>query len=52
MNPYGSGQKKIDLKRRLYDSGVSYYPMPTVKRPIEANSGTKSLTVKLNACKF
>lgn len=52
MKPYGSGSKKIDLKRRLYDSGVSYYPMPSVKRPIEINTGTKSFTAKLNACKF
>ena len=53
MNPYGSDRrKKADLKSRLYDSGISYYPMPSVVRPIEANSGIKSFMANTNARKF
>jgi hypothetical protein len=52
MNPYGSeAKKKIDLRKRLYDSGISYYPMPSVVRPIESQ-GIKSFSANMNACKF
>ena len=27
--------KRSELKKRLYDSGISNVPMPSVKRPIE-----------------
>lgn len=53
MKPYGSGhKKKVDLKKRLYDSGISYYPMPSVVRPIETNSGVKSFMANTNARKY
>lgn len=53
MKPYGSEmKKKNDLKKRLYDSGISYYPMPSVVRPIETNSGVKSFLANTNAGKF
>lgn len=53
MKPYGSdSRKKTDLKNRLYDSGISYYPMPSVVRPIETNSGIKSFMANTNARKL
>lgn len=52
MKPYGSEfKKKIDLKKRLYESGISYFPMPSVVRPIETNSGLKSFSANMNASK-
>ena len=60
MKPYGSEfKKKIDLKKRLYESGILYFPMPSIVRPIETNSGLKSFSANMNAgmkllilCKF
>jgi len=53
MKPYKSDMKrKTDLKKRLYDSGISYYPMPSVVRPIEANSGVKSFMANTNVGKY
>ena len=60
MKPYGSEfKKKIDFKKRLYESGISYFPMLSVVRPIETNSGLKSFSANMNAgmkllilCKF
>lgn len=52
MKPFGSDfKKKNDLKKRLYESGISYFPMPSVVRPIETNSGMKSFSANMNAGK-
>lgn len=51
MKPQGSDLKKL-IKNRLYDSGISYYPMPSVVRRIETNSGNKSFMANTNVSKF
>jgi hypothetical protein len=43
--------KGNDLKRRLYDSGISNVPMPSVKRPIEENISSKPFSAKMNSSK-
>jgi hypothetical protein len=43
--------KKDELKRRLYDSGISNIPMPSVKRPIEENISSKPFSAKMNPSK-
>jgi hypothetical protein len=45
-------KRKTDLKKRLYDSGISYYPMPSVVRPIETNTGVKSFMANTSVRKF
>jgi hypothetical protein len=40
--------KRNDLKRRLYDSGISNIPMPSVKRPIEEQISTRPYSAKMN----
>jgi hypothetical protein len=45
-------QKRHDLKRRLYDSGISNIPMPSVKRPIEENISSKPYSAKMNPNKI
>jgi len=40
------------LKARLYDSGISNNPMPSVKRPIEENISTKPFSAKMNSSKI
>ena len=40
--------KRNDLKRRLYDSGISNIPMPSVKRPIEENLSSRPYSAKMN----
>jgi len=44
-------QKKNELKRRLYDSGISNVPMPSVKRPIEENLSSRPFSARMNANK-
>ena len=43
--------KSNALKARLYDSGISNNPMPSVKRPIEENISTKPFSAKMNSSK-
>ena len=43
--------KSHALKARLYDSGISNNPMPSVKRPIEENISTKPFSAKMNSSK-
>jgi len=43
--------KNNALKARLYDSGISNNPMPSVKRPIEENISTKPFSAKMNSSK-
>ena len=43
--------KSNDLRRRLYDSGISNIPMPSVKRPIEENISSKPFSAKMNSSK-
>jgi len=43
--------KRNELKRRLYDSGISNIPMPSVKRPIEENIASKPYSAKMNPSK-
>jgi len=43
--------KSNALKSRLYDSGISNNPMPSVKRPIEENISTKPFSAKMNSSK-
>lgn len=40
--------KKNELKKRLYDSGISNIPMPSVKRPLEQNISSKPYSAKMN----
>jgi len=40
------------LRSRLYDSGISNIPMPSVKRPIEDKISAKQLSVKMNSSKI
>lgn len=51
MKPKGPDLKNF-IKNRLYDQGISYYPMPSVVRPIETNSGVKSFIANTNTCKL
>jgi hypothetical protein len=44
--------KRNDLKRRLYDSGISNVPMPSVKRPIEENISSRPYSAKMNPNKI
>jgi len=44
--------KSNDLRRRLYDSGISNIPMPSVKRPIEENISSKPFSAKMNSSKI
>ncbi len=44
--------KKNDLKRRLYDSGISNIPMPSVKRPIEENISSRPFSARMNSSKI
>jgi len=44
--------KKNDLKRRLYDSGISNIPMPSVDREIEKNISSKPYSAKMNPNKI
>jgi hypothetical protein len=44
--------KKNDLKKRLYDSGISNIPMPSVKRPLEQNISSKPYSAKMNPNKI
>ena len=43
--------KKNELKRRLYDSGISNVPMPSVKRPIEENMSARPFSARMNSNK-
>jgi len=44
--------KKNDLKKRLYDSGISNIPMPSVKREIEENISSRPFSAKMNPNKI
>lgn len=44
--------KSNDLKRRLYDSGISNIPMPSVKRPIEDHISSRPYSAKMNPSKM
>jgi hypothetical protein len=44
--------KASELKRRLYDSGISNIPMPSVKRPIEENISPNPYSAKMNPSKI
>jgi hypothetical protein len=44
--------KGSELRRRLYDSGISNVPMPSVKRPIEENISSKPFSAKMNSSKI
>jgi hypothetical protein len=44
--------KRNDLKKRLYDSGISNIPMPSVKRPIEENISSRPYSAKMNPNKI
>lgn len=48
MPDYG---KIGQLRSRLYDSGISNNPMPSVKRPIEEHISTKPFSAKMNSSK-
>lgn len=49
LNNYvGDPSQKNQLKNRLYDSGISNIPMPSVKRPIEANISSRPYSAKMN----
>jgi hypothetical protein len=50
-NPVPDWGKNNALKARLYDSGISNNPMPSVKRPIEENISTKPFSAKMNSSK-
>jgi hypothetical protein len=41
-------RKKDELKRRLYDSGISNIPMPSVKRPAEEFISSRPFSAKMN----
>jgi hypothetical protein len=43
--------KRHELKKRLYDSGISNIPMPSVKRPIEEHISSKPYSAKMNPSK-
>jgi len=44
--------KKYELKRRQYDTGVSNVPLPSVKRPIEEHISSKPYSAKMNPNKI
>lgn len=44
--------KRNDLKRRLYDSGISNVPMPSVKRPIEEKISSQPFSARMNSSKI
>lgn len=44
--------KRNELKRRLYDSGISNVPMPSVKRPIEENMASRPFSARMNSNKY
>jgi hypothetical protein len=44
--------KRHELKKRLYDSGISNIPMPSVKRPIEEHISSKPYSAKMNPSKI
>lgn len=44
--------KRNELKKRLYDSGISNIPMPSVKRPLEQNISSKPYSAKMNPNKI
>jgi hypothetical protein len=39
------------LRNRLYDSGISNIPMPSVKRPIEEKISSKPFSARMNSSK-
>jgi len=43
--------KSMTLKKRLYDSGISNIPMPSVKRPIEEKISSKPFSARMNSTK-
>jgi hypothetical protein len=43
--------KRNELKRRLYDSGISNVPMPSVKRPIEEKISSQPFSARMNSSK-
>jgi hypothetical protein len=44
-------RKRNDLKKRLYDSGISNVPMPSVKRPIEEKISSMPFSARMNSSK-
>jgi len=42
----------MELKKRLYDSGISNVPMPSVKRPIEDMISSTPYSAKMNPNKI
>jgi len=44
--------KKNQLKSRLYDTGISNVPMPSVKRPIEETISSRPFSAKMNPGKI
>jgi len=44
--------KKHELKRRLYDSGISNVPMASVKRPIEEKISSQPFSARMNSSKI
>lgn len=44
--------KRNELKRRLYDSGISNVPMPSVKRPIEEKISSQPFSARMNSSKI
>lgn len=40
------------LKKRLYDSGISNVPMPSVKRPIEEKISSQPFSARMNSSKI
>jgi hypothetical protein len=47
----GDKAKRNELKRRLYDNGISNIPMPSVKRPIEENLSSRPFSARMNSNK-
>jgi hypothetical protein len=43
--------KRKQLQSRLYDSGISNIPMPSVKRPIEDKISAKPFSARMNSSK-
>lgn len=53
MNNYQPDMRKAnELQRRLYDSGISHIPMPSVKRPIEDNISSRPFSARMNSSKI
>jgi hypothetical protein len=44
--------KRKQLQSRLYDSGISNIPMPSVKRPIEDKISAKPFSARMNSSKI